>query len=626
MTRPNGTDPSGMTVLRSWLPAIVLAGSVAVFAGWTRSLFPTPGGTLGHDWSYFLPTLLAGNYWIAENGLLVPPVFSPAFCGGVPFLANPQSLFYSLPQALFLIVSPVNAAHLLLVLSAVVGAAGAYRLARSPFGISREAATLAAVLFLFNGFLTFRLVIGQPHFHTFALVPWLAWALLREPGGAPDDAVGRSARHVATGGGVGLALAYFVYAGSPNILVPVGFAVVMVWLLHAVVRGPRHSFWAVGLGATLLGAAISAWKAAPARVFLDAVSREHGINLFDSPLAGADWLVRGLFFAHTIQDGDWFGREGIGFPRSEAEFGLTPVPLLLVGWALWKVIRGRGGAKPPARRLVLYGLPLAALLALPYLMSVHLAGWGWHDLLNRIPYVQDQAQLMRWWFVYIPPAVAAAAVAFDRVLEAPRGRLVGLGVAVGLVVAFNLATDLTYYHEEPYDPVLVVEGWHDLRAGGAPPPVVEVGWPADAAPRGERAFSLDLNDRMTEGVSPFPCYEPVFGYFLRFFPNRAALEHAPPWRLSESRFNFRNPACYIYGDANRCAPGDHFTEDERASLDALTRYRPFPYRIPGWQRLASGLSLTGLALALLALAVPPMVSLLRRRAPGGGPSSSRNTP
>lgn len=614
MTRP--TEPSPLEAgARRWLPVLLAAASLAVLAGWTRSLFPTPSGTLGHDWSYFLPTLLAGAYWLAENGPLEPPIFTPAFCGGVPLLANPQSVFYSLPQALFLHVSPVNAAHLLLVVSALVGAVGTYLLARGPFATSREASTLAAVLFLFNGFLVFRIVIGQPHFHTFALLPWMAWALLRRP----DDAgggLGAAARYAPVVGGVGLALAYVVYAGAPNIVVPMGLAVLLVWLLHAVVRGPRHAFWLVGAAAALLAAFLAAWKALPAQAFMDGIPREHGINLFDRPLHGAIWLIRGLFLSHTIQEGDWFGREGIGFPRSEAEFGLTPVPLVLLGWALWRTLRGGGAPTPPRGRVVRYGLPLAVALTLPFLMSVHLAGWSWHDFLNRIPYVSDQAQLMRWWFVYIPVVVAASALAFDRALTTGWTRSVGLAVAVVGVLGFNLATDLDYYHKEPYDPSLVVEAWHDLQKGGSPPPVREVGWPTPIAERGARTFSLDLNDRLVEGVSPFPCYEPVFGYFLGFFPHRDRLERAPPWRLSDGRFNFRNPACYIYGPANECEPGDHFQAHERSAVRALTHYRPFPYETPGWQRAAGGLSLLGLLVALSALATPPLIAFRRRR---GGP-------
>src|SRR5258708_949654 len=85
-----------------------VAAAAAAYTALAISYFPDAQGKLGDDYEYFLPLLLAGKFWIAENGLLAPPIFSPAFCGGLPFLANPQSIFYSVPQALALLTDPVK--------------------------------------------------------------------------------------------------------------------------------------------------------------------------------------------------------------------------------------------------------------------------------------------------------------------------------------------------------------------------------------------------------------------------------------------------------------------------------------------------------------------------------------
>lgn len=66
-----------------WLPVLVSVGTYAVFAG---TFFPGPPGRLGHDYEYFLPLLLAGEYWLAGNGPLIAPRISPAFCAGLPAL------------------------------------------------------------------------------------------------------------------------------------------------------------------------------------------------------------------------------------------------------------------------------------------------------------------------------------------------------------------------------------------------------------------------------------------------------------------------------------------------------------------------------------------------------------
>src|ERR1700758_5093420 len=72
-------------------------------------LLPTADGMIGHDYRYFLPYMLSGMQWISRNGWLTVPYFTPDYCGGIPWLANPQSIFYSVPQFLSLLTNPVTA-------------------------------------------------------------------------------------------------------------------------------------------------------------------------------------------------------------------------------------------------------------------------------------------------------------------------------------------------------------------------------------------------------------------------------------------------------------------------------------------------------------------------------------
>ena len=121
---------------------VVACGVVCtlIFAGIYLPLLPTAQGGLGHDYSYFLPQLLAGSYWMHENGPLAVPWFTPAWLGGVPFYPNPQNLYHSLPQQLCAVLDPLSAVRLTLVLFFAVGFSGTYRLLRGAFRVSRSAA------------------------------------------------------------------------------------------------------------------------------------------------------------------------------------------------------------------------------------------------------------------------------------------------------------------------------------------------------------------------------------------------------------------------------------------------------------------------------------------------------
>ena len=142
---------------------------------------PTEFGTLGHDYSYFMPRLLLGYYWFQQNGLWAVPWFTPGLCGGLPFYANPQSLYYSLPQFATFFTDPLTAVRTTFLLFGALGYAGSYLLLRRVLGLGVPAALFGAVVFAFNGFFAHRLLIGHLTFHSFMLVPWAAFWLLREP-------------------------------------------------------------------------------------------------------------------------------------------------------------------------------------------------------------------------------------------------------------------------------------------------------------------------------------------------------------------------------------------------------------------------------------------------------------
>ncbi|HKS88895.1 MAG TPA: hypothetical protein VJR70_05605 [Stellaceae bacterium] len=304
-----------MTGRSLWWHAVLLVSGL-IYARFCFGFFPPPSGRLGGDYSYFLPLLLAGRYWIAANGPLAVPHFTPAFCGGLPFLANPQSIFYSMPQLLGAIVDPERAFFLTTVLFAWAGGIGMFLLLRQRFRTSPPAAALGGVVFLFNGFLLYRMAIGHVPYHAVGLLPLLCWALLTPIGGQANGFY----RACAAIAGAAALLTYFVYGGAPHLIVPAAIAVIAVWLLLAVVDRPLWSFWPVGLAAGVLAAAAGAAKLAPALAFVAPFPRSE-LWIFPDFGDAASVLVRGLFLPWTLPA--WWG-------KYETELGLGPAPLVLL--------------------------------------------------------------------------------------------------------------------------------------------------------------------------------------------------------------------------------------------------------------------------------------------------------
>src|SRR5688500_1750617 len=57
-----------------------------------------PQALIGPDFAHSLPMLLEGYLWASLRGAAHLPLFSPAWCGGVPYLADPANMHVSLPQ------------------------------------------------------------------------------------------------------------------------------------------------------------------------------------------------------------------------------------------------------------------------------------------------------------------------------------------------------------------------------------------------------------------------------------------------------------------------------------------------------------------------------------------------
>jgi len=564
--------------------AFAVLGAGAIYAAEVFRAFPGTAG-LGDDYAYFMPVLLAGKYWIAENGVFALPWFSPAFCGGLPFVGNPQSIYLSLPQALSLIAGPVASFALTTVVFAGAGAIGTYALMRRRFESSVPAAALSAVVFLCNGFLLHRMAVGHATYHAFGLVPLLCYALL-----TPLD--GRLSRAAAPVALAGLMLAYFVFAGALNIVVPVGLVCAAVWLLHALLRQPVLSFWPLGATAGLLAGAIAAVKLAPAAAFVWHFPRVQEIALFDDPLQLAHTLFLGFFLPDLLPKRAWV----VG--SFELDYGVGLVPLL-AALATWLRYRRDGAA--PSLVTIAKLAALALLLAIPVFLNF--GGPEHAAFLKSLPYIGDNIILVRWFFIYVLPLTLGAGLALDYVVT-ESARRSALAVGGILVTALPLLlAQRSYVYLRPYDAAGIVAAERALAATGVPPEIERIGGAASGP-----------NDALTSGGSSFPCYEPVFGYGLETFPG--GMTPGPLALGGASERHLRNPACYVYGG---CAPGTTFGDDERAAESDFASYRPFPFEMPRWQRWANLLSLggvvattAGLLLGLLSMRRASRLTAVRR--------------
>lgn len=586
-----------MDRLRSHI--LLLAASVAVWALFYLDLisfFPNRNGMLGNDYGLKLPQLLDGYFWFKVNGLWPVYWFSPAFCGGVPVFAHPINHFYSVPQFLTFVIDPLSAVIWTWMGFGVLGFVGFFLLMRRVCGASASVSLLCATLFLFNGFFSSRMRVGHIDYHSFMLVPWCAFLLLRQ---RPAGAWSRWMRAGDTIG-AGLIITYMLFSGAQTVLPAFVLTVLAVCLICIFYSPDRFSIKAFALGyaaACGVALALSAAKLSAIFHFLSHFPRMHyTLPQFDGIAFTLSAVYRALFTgsAHAFFTSHMIHQPYPLGPH-EFDFGLTPVPLVLMAAAailfLARGVAGRGTSALFAGRLFLFPV-ICLLLAVPVLLNTYYPVWG--EFLKTIPVIKNSTQCVRWFCIYIPVVILVTGMAVEDTPVLKKARHVLSVTGVAAVILLNMTADRGFYQSQTYPPERILDAYQAVRCGGVRPVITHISACVDEYGRAD--WRVDRNDMLADHQSQMFCYDSVFGYLLETFPFNG-IRPGPALEVRNGYLNIKNPACFVYPDANGCLPGEHFRVDQIEDAYAFTRYRSFSFKVSFVQRVANGI--TGCAAAAL---------------------------
>lgn len=552
--------------------ALLLAAYVAIFG----KFFPMEGYVMGHDYSLALPALLDGYFWFRNNGLS-PPWFTPSFCAGQPFFADPQSGYYSLPQWLSFVVDPVTASNWTLLLSACLMFWGGYLLMRRVFLTGYPAALLVAGVLMFNAFLPYRMVIGHLGYHGFALAPWLALLLV-----AP---IRQRLDSMMSGVTAGLLLAYWVQSGMGTIMIPAGLGVFAIALMYGMRGGELTTFFIRSGSAALVSLCLSASKLTAGLALLGNFPRD----FYLLPGTKSLWDSIVMLFASMFLSGEHVFE--IMSPRMdnvqwalmphEWAFGFTlalaAAILLILGSLPWRSFRPVG-----ARSSVLMMLLLACM---SWPLAFNTYDPAWNAFLKALPILGKASTPTRWLIIYIPFVAVATGILLHLNHWNERNKwLIAIATLAGTVM-LTASEPQGFYRSQGYDvrPILVADAL--TREGKLDPRINELGQEVKINMVGLDK-RLEHNDTFVAGVSKVFCYNPIFGYRLEKF-SAAGLEVGDVLKARDGYLNLKNPACYVFPEENGCQPGDRFRADQAERVKSFTAYRPFDFLISKRQWLAN---------------------------------------
>lgn len=615
---PSPTTPSAanaVTAPASWLWAGAVFGA-AMISFWLvfGTMMPGVTGMVGHDFSLLLPGLFVGRVWFEANGPLVTPWFVPSMCGGVWWFPSAGSGYYSIPQALAMMMSPLAAVQVSFLSFAGIGFAGTFLLVRRCFGVALVVALAAAVIMTFNGFYAYRSVIGH-FFHSFMILPLICYLALRGARQVPGESPGQRSAFVLQLLGVAGGWAYVILSGATQLLPHFALAAALVLLVHGVVVGPSGRPWLLMAGGGAFALCLSAAKLSAAMALTAQFQRaDYKLPGASDLLESAGLMLRSLFFQAPADATAQLENVQWALERHEWEYGLSPVALilLLVGAVMFVRAANKASIDEFLRNRVRV-LTLITALTLAFIpIALNTYGEPWNAFLKSTPILGSMSSMVRWICVYIPVLVVLCALSLNHLFaDAPKRQMAAAVLAMVAVVGYNALADKAFYKNQSYSPEPIQSAYRQLEQTGKITPVQGVGVFFDAKTNVIQ-MPINRNDTFLNGWSQLACYEPQFGYRLEWFPQKT-LQPGPATDVREGRYNFKDPSCYVFPEANKCEPGDHFKVGEEQRMEKLLNYKPYPFRFSQSQQIANLVSLVSWIGAGLVL-VLALVSALRRRA------------
>jgi hypothetical protein len=561
--------------------------------------FPNMHEQMGHDYSFYLPTLLDGYFWYITNGLLEIPWFTPSFCGGSLNYINIVSGYYTVPQFITFFFDPLTAVRLTFLLFAGVGFIGFYLLLHRTFFASKTVSFLGAGLFLFNGFYAHRILIGHLFIHPFMLLPLVAFALLRP---LPEE---KKVFHwqfifdIVIGG---FLFAYMVQSGFSSLMIPAIISIIVIGLIHGLFFGRQWHFWLRWAGSGFVGFLLCSSKLMAVFSLMGSFPRSsYKLPGAKSFLEAAWLMLKSLSLSPAFDPGRMEKLTNVQWllERHEWEYSVTFIPLAIILYGGLRILRQMEKKDLWLRLSQLPWLSvgaITALLILPVALNTFFPAWN--AFLKQLPLIKSSSSLIRWFIIYIPIVILSAALMLENFVISPKYQLVIVVISMATLVALNAITERDFYHRQNYDPEEIVRSYKKVKAGLWTPEIKNIGVYVDK--KGLTITPLNRNNMLVHGASQLLCYEPLFGYQLEDFPIKT-LHPGPALEEKEGILNIKNPACYVWPDANNCEPGDHFTVVQKEAAKAFANYKPYPFQMPIAQRIANWVNCLSLIAALFFL-------------------------
>ena len=557
-----------------------------------QSLLPNSNSFLGHDYSLVLPNFLFGKIWFDKNFLSIP-WFSPSFCCGVPYFADPQIGYYSFQQLLFIFFSPLVALKISFFIFSLTAFVGTFLLANKSFKLNIYISLIAATLFLFNGFFNYRAIIGHFSFLSYVFIPIYCFTVIYS-----FEVNGGKLKNIFYILISSILFANFIHSGSSSLIVVITLSIALIILIYIFINNNLKIIYNLFIS-LFLGLIISSSKINASFAFLSNFTREYPPLLFENFVSLLINTVKSLFFFPDINrfNSDTINQVTNQLQIHEIEFGVSIIPIIIFAFFILNIkkffINNFTSVK-----FISFTIMLVILI---FTVSVNLSNNGIGTFFRELPVIKSTWVHFRVTSIYIIPIILISCILLNKFNLKPIYLKYITFVFLFIIVFQTQIYEKKFYNEQKYDPKNLVKFYENKnRIKNINVNEIIIFLDQNNKP----VISNQRNDMFVFNFSPLFCYNPIFGYNLEDLPknkftfnkrneisNNLINFMGNPKEIKENQSNFFNPSCFVFPNENGCKPGDFFKESQLNELENFLNYKNFNFQISKSQSFFNYLSL-----------------------------------
>ena len=572
-----------------WILALVIILAHQIIF---QDFFPNKNFLLGHDYASIIPNFIFGKVWFKNNFLSIP-WFTPSFCCGIPFFGDPQTMYYSFQQLIFLFFSPLVSLKLMFFFFSLIGFLGTFFLLNKSFKKNSYISLIAASLFLFNGFFNYRAIIGHVTFLSYAFIPLYCYLVIKSFENKQDKS--KSIFYLLISS---IVFANFFQSGSGTIITEITLSIIFILLIYIYLNEKLKIIYNLILS-FLIGILISSSKIHASISFLSNFPREYPPLVFENYYALVITTFKSLFLYPNISEFNSLIINKVvkNMGVHEIEYGISVIPLLVFIIFLTNLKKIKFNNLNVIKIISVISMLMISL----FILSLNILDNSLGNFFYKLPIIKSTWVNYRLTAIYIMPIIIMSSIFIDKLNFNEKNIKIFAIFCLTIILLQNFFYKKDFYINQKFDPKNFEEFHKDkkkIKSLKIKNMILFLGKDR------ENIGTSQPNSFFIDELSPILCLQAMFGYDLESLPKKNLWFNkknkindnlfsytGDPKLIKEDKLNFFNPSCFIFPKENNCLPGDVFKKNQIKELENFLSYKNFKFKMSKLQKIFNYISI-----------------------------------